>query len=260
MSCAVSPGLAMNRFGLREITDFRLDRPNLREGYERRNFTSDPLYSLGKPVQVAKIPREEWRERIADMNARELFPIHRLKRAGYKTKNQRGTNYCWAFGTVTAFEAAQLRQGREYVPLSPASVAGPITGYKNVGGWSGPVARYLKSHGACPSSLWSDTAIDPKLDTPESRIAREDHRVREWQESDDWDLCVSALLGGDAASVAYDWWWHIVCAVGLNYVGESLKLAILNSWGESWESGGYGYLSGAKMIPSYVLVPVVAHG
>jgi hypothetical protein len=70
----------------------------------------------------------------------------------------------------------------------------------------------------------------------------------------DLDSVVSALLMSQCAiTVAFDWWRHLVVALGVAYKGGEWGLIVANSWGTKWsqggESGGYGIIWGKKAIP-----------
>lgn len=248
------------------------------------SFIIDPLnpppapdgFSKGlepRPVEFGKLPyaaawtgtpltAAELKEQIAYRKANRIGLIGRSKAAGVGIKNQNGTNYCWAFGTIRMLELTRLQMGEEHVPLSPASVACLIKNYKNNGGWGGECLAGIKKWGVAPESLWPEHAIDKRYDNEQSREARKAFNVTDFVDIPDDFYSVMTLLVRDIpCSVAFDWWGHLVCAVEPDIVNNQLGYWIDNSWNTTWGTAGRGFITGSKADPSEayaVLVPTAA--
>lgn len=211
----------------------------------------------GNPLNAAEL-----KEQIAFQKANRTGLIARSKAAGVGIKNQNGTNYCWAFGTVRMVELTRLQMGEEHVPLSPASVACLIKNYANRGGWGGECLEGIQKWGVAPESLWPQHAIDRKYDNAESREARKAFNVTDFVDiPEDFYAVMTLLVRGLPCSVAFNWWGHLVCAVEADVVNGQLGYWVDNSWNTTWGTGGRGFITGKKADPSEayaVLVPTAA--
>jgi hypothetical protein len=202
-----------------------------------------------------RIPRDEWPERIADLDALHGWLTNLID---WPARNQAKTNFCWANGPCTAAEIEAAVQGLAHVEWSAASVACPIKNYRNQGGWGADAVEYLVETGACATAYWPNAAIARQYDDQESRADRANRRVLEWVDvpADDFDALATCLLSGYACAVGYDWWGHEVCATRLVQTGKrSYGVEIRNSWGDDWGSknehgvGGFSVLSESKGTP-----------
>src|SRR5690606_36330226 len=115
------------------------------------------------------IPEVEWKERIKEREAKGLTNRELCKLAGIAPLNQNGTNYCWANGVIQCMQIIRAKSGDPHKPLSPASVAGPITNFRNVGGWGDQALDRIREHGANFQEDWPANAIDRRYHTPENR-------------------------------------------------------------------------------------------
>lgn len=206
------------------------------------------------------IPRSDWQSWIEEQIAQERTIRHLLDKAGIGPKDQNGTNYCWIFGPTRAFEIARLRQGQEFVSLSPASAGAQIKMGANQGGWGKEGLQWISEKGLVPSALWRDTQISgwQQLRDQHSQTAL-DYRCTEWWELQprNLDQLISCVLRGIPVAVGYNWWSHEVCAVGAAWIDGAIALVIMNSWG-NWGDRGYSVLQGNKMYPDDAVAPRVA--
>lgn len=238
--------------GAAEAEAFAQKNPFRADWMERP--ADDP--GFGSAYSGVNIPRVEWDERIEELERKKMRLSDLVRAKGRVSRNQSRTNYCWAFGAVAAVEAKSLVQGFPYVSLSPASVAAPIKGYRNVGGWSTQAIQYIAENGIVPTELWPDTAIDRKYDNPASREARKHHVVEEWWELGrrNFDQLASCLLSLQPVAVGFNWWGHAVCALDLLKTGDRrYGIRIANSHNDK----DYIILKDGREIPDDAVGPRV---
>lgn len=246
----------------RTIIDDRNFRDSLfsfDSGYVARDYDQFPEGTFAAPFNMPVIPREEWPERIEQMDKEKGWIKNHIQRAGMKVKNQQRTNYCWINAPVFCVEAVRVSQGDPYVELSPASVGAPIKGYRNVGGWGSQGVEYMAEHGVAPASLWPVNAISRQYDTEESRQERKKYIIDEWLELKprNVDQMATCLLMGLPVAIGLNWWSHEVTAVTIAYKNGQFLFEIGNSWGSGYGEDGYAYLSESKARPDDAVVPSV---
>lgn len=174
---------------------------------------------------------------------------------------------CWANGPTHALEICRLIQGQKLVRLSPASVAAPLTGFRNVGGWGAKALDYIVKHGVCPVSLWPPNAISRKYDTEASRAERQKYRVTHWYDvvttqnmsaRERFERLATMLLLGYPCSVAYNWWGHLVCAVDLVLLNDGKFGVFCHNSGAGRDAQGFTVLSESRGAPDECLAPHIA--
>lgn len=195
------------------------------------------------------IPENEWQARIQEMEERKSRVSDILEMANVPVLDQKSTNFCWAFAPTMCLMATRAVQNQPTVVLSPASVACPITRYRNVGGYGGDSLQYIIDNGVSPESMWPQTAIDKRYDTPESRASRADFKGTEW-----WSLRprniqeqISCLLRRIPISTGLNYWGHQICDVDPVWINGKIGVRFRNSWSRDWGDNGYGIRQGSKM-------------
>jgi hypothetical protein len=232
------------------------------KGYEARDYSLYPTGTFASAFPLPLIPFSEMPERIKDMTAQKRWPKDHKKRAGFKSLDQNGTNYCWINAPVQCIHYVRAIQGLEHVQLSPASVGAIIKNYRNVGGWGSEGLAFMTHSGVSPVSMWPANAISRQYDTPASRVERKKYIVDEWWElraRNFQELCTCLLLGFPVA-IGLNWWGHEVTACELAIRGNDPESDILtdidNSWG-GWGDNGHGLLVRSKATPDDAVVPRV---
>lgn len=204
------------------------------------------------------IPRNEWQARIEERESRGLQLSQRIIKAGLPCKDQASTNFCWANAPVHCVEVLRVAQNEPQVILSPASVACPITGFRNVGGWGTQALERIITDGCVPISKWPANAISRQYDTPEAREIARLYRVAKWLALTprDLDQMVSLLLRDIPEAVAFNWWGHEVTAYDAVWVNGQIGIRCRNSWSMSYGHLGFFVLQGGKMLADDIVAPL----
>lgn len=235
------------------------------KGFIARNWYAAPYLSAPHTSSFPSellVPQNEWKDRIEEKEKTKTRLSDIIIANELPMKNQQSTNYCWTFSAIQCEEVVHMLQGHSYLSLSPASIAAPIKGYRNLGGFGYEALAKMVEDGPAPTLLWPDTAIERKYDNPESRAARPANRVSEWIECRTRDLAqaISLCLNDIPCAVGYNWWRHEVMAVDAVFINNQYGLRIRNQWKiPQWtKTLGFGTLLGKKAVPDDCVAPVVA--
>jgi hypothetical protein len=174
-----------------------------------------------------------------------------------------GVHNCWGHSTTGCVQAVRAVNGQPYVPLSAYMVCAIIKRGRNEGGWCGLSAQFLREHGVCSQALWPQGDRNTSRDTPEVRANAALHKVTEdwvdltadvYDQNLTFDQVATCLLTGVPCAIDENWWSHSIMACDLVEVEPgSFGIRIRNSWGDGWESKGFGILRGSKCIPDGAL-------
>lgn len=227
--------------------------PDMSKGMNPDGFRQHRMQGLASPFRGQVIPRNEWRDRCGEHGV-SLRPT--MEAGGYRSKDQNGTNFCWAFGVVGAMEVCRITAGLPHVELSPASIACPIKNWRNQGGWGDQAIEYIEEHGIMPESIWPEHKITKEHWTAENREVAKKYRITEWDDlSNDFELHVSCLLQGIPVAVGYNWWGHLVFSMGVRYRNGRFEIESMNSWSERYGDNGYFWIQEHKAKQGYGVAP-----
>lgn len=242
------------------------DHPN--NGGERRFMGCMPRQSEpGTLPYCAKpdfklISRNEWSSRIKDREQSGSTNRGVIDHAGVECLDQNGTNYCWVNSPAGAVMSVRAMQGESYVKLSPASLGGPLTGYRNIGGYLDDALRGATEMGFASTDFVPPNSLrksDRKSGTEANALL---HRVTKWwdmmSKSDGqmFDRCATLLLQGIPVCVGYNWWSHAVTLIDLVEISPGkFGFKFRNSWGASYGDNGYAILAEGKGTPDDAYAP-----
>lgn len=211
-------------------------------------------------LSIPIVPRDEWVDRIEEMERTKTRLSDLVLRAGLPCKDQNGTNYCWINAPVHCVEVVRVLQNEEMVILSPASCGAKIKNFRNVGGWGTEGLEFIIEHGVVPVSMWPANAISRRYDIAGAWEEAKKYRVTEWWDIKprDLDELFSVLFARIPVAVGYDWWGHEVTAYDPVHLGNGeFGVRIRNSWGMAWGDRGFSVLKGRKMLPDDAVAPRV---
>ena len=197
---------------------------------------------------VPIIPRSEWSAICKRKDAEQSWPKDFMD---FHPLDQDGTNYCWCNAVVNAARCTRRRMGLPYADLSPASVAAPIKGGANQGGWGGEALEYMIKNGVSTTDLWPANSRDTSKLTDAVKESYRHFQVKESYECKSFDEVASAVMAGYAVFVGYSWWSHEVLITRIYETGGAFSVEIANSWGDwgtknKWGIFGFQELSVSK--------------
>lgn len=245
-------------------------------GLEARDYQSCPVGYLAyaKPFDLPLIPREEWRERLADLKGRKARLSDIRNRGMYgsqiPSRDQDGYGYCWAHSSVSCCLIVRAINNQPYADLSAFSVAAPIKNFRNQGGWGSQSLEWIAEKGVATSRTWPQQSMNRGNVNAEMWADAAQHRITEWMDLDPdsgqyIDQFVTCLLSGIPVVTDLNWWSHSVATLDLEEIdpadpARSIVTNIWNSWGDSWSERGIGQLKGRRAIPDGALAPRVMTG
>lgn len=244
--------------GVKQFADAMPIAEGVGRGLIARDFSAEPLGFCAQ-AWAADVPENEWEDRIAAMESIGATNRDLKRDRNIASLNQGSTNYCWANAPIQALHYLQARTGSTVRRFSPASVAAPINGFKNQGGWGNQALKRIIDHGCNTVEEWPANAIDRKYLTAANAESARRNRVTEWYDlpPKDFRALASALLLGHTVAIGLNWWGHEVLAIDLAIKDGKYVVIIDNSWGENWGDGGLGILTRQKATPDDAVSPRV---
>lgn len=232
------------------------------------------VFKASRPVGET-VPREQWPALIAAGAGNWLSDLVQYRKM--LAKSQGRLNFCWAFGTTRTYEIARVVMGLEHVDLSPESLGGPLTNWRNVGGYASEAFEGLEQNGICESSFMdAPNSLSPSRWKAGWQEHAKQHRAPQWYEiGSNFDDMMTCLLNRMAVAAGLSWWRHLVAFLDpLMWVGSKLwtpgdaiptslrnvtfGVLMQNSWG-TWNGSEYGFatLQERKATPDGAACPII---
>lgn len=244
-----------------------LEKDNPNSGGTERRFGCRPRVSqpgslkFAAPATFDLYSRNELSSRIKDLAQSESTLRHHAKRAGIQSYDQANTNYCHANSPALAIRLNRVVQGEPDVILSPGSIGGPVTGYRNDGAVIEDDLRQIVEFGAATIDFVPANQISRSGWKPGATENAALHKVTHW-----WDLgakddrmflrCATLVLQGIPVCVGYNWWSHAVTLTGLVEISSGrFGFEFRNSWGASYGDDGYGVIAEGRGTPDSAYAP-----
>ena len=220
------------------------------------------------------LPRSSWAARIT-----ALGPSNLAMRYPLPAKDQDGIGYCWVYGTTRAIEVERARRGLKQLDLCPESLGGPLTGWRNEGGYAAEAFGGAQTAGIAEATYCPQPhALRPSLWHPGWQGNAASQKCTSWYDLEpsdrqpNYDELVSALLEPLPVAIGLDWWGHLVCALAAVIIpiqagltpntptGDTVGVLFQNSWGADWPTegeNGYAVLTEATATPDGAGVPII---
>ena len=221
------------------------------KGYCPRDLQKTPVGSFGAPFPYKTFTRQEIIDRIRDNESQGETISEIADARGVKRLDQAQTNYCWANAVISGIHNLRAQQGMTFQALSPASVAAPIRGFANQGGFGAEAYRYIMQNGVNLQTDWPANAIDSRLYNAQNREKAKKNMILEGYELEPNNVLqlFTALVMGFCVPVALMWWSHEVCMNDPKVIGNNTLAALGdNSWGTSYGTNGRMVLEESRLV------------
>ena len=174
--------------------------------------------AIGDRIKV--IPEVEWKERIAEMDAKKAWPADYIRKyIDEFTRSQNGLNFCWAWDLSACIDVLNLMQGGEYIETAPESLGGAVT-WRNDGNDMTSTLSWAMEHGIALRKFVPHYSLNPrefKAGWEADAATRKPVEVYDLGQGDVWAETVSALLQGYMIFMGVSWWEHALPMVRVFY-------------------------------------------
>lgn len=169
-------------------------------------------------VSLPLIDWKEWDDRIDQHEANKSSLDYIIDDVGVPKMYQNGVGYCHAFSITHAAMCLRARMNLPFVRLSPSSIGGPVTNYRNAGAWiiddlkqavEGGFSETKYYAELTTKNVWtnearSSAARNKVIQTPEGGSEWWEHAQR-----NPWEAA-TVLLSNFPMPVGLNWWAHSV--------------------------------------------------
>ncbi len=208
-------------------------------GYQGWQRPDQPHRFRGGSPVARTIPRSEWKDRIRAGQGSFLSDL--VKQQGMAAKDQNGLGYCWVYGSTRTVEVRRATMGLPFHDLSPESVGGPCTGWRDEGGYASEAFQQLQDAGACESAYMdAPHSLRPNRWKAGWQQNARLHEAVQWYEiGTSFDDVITCLLNRIPVAAGLDWWGHLVCFLDPVILPDgSVGVMFQNSWGVDWPTAG----------------------
>ena len=157
-----------------------------------------------------------------------------VRQQGIQAKDQGDLGYCWVYGSTRSVEVVRAVEGLPPLDLSPESVGGPCTHWRNEGGYASEAFDQLEHYGACETSYMNAPhSLKPRLWKPGWQQNALAHEATDWyQIGTSFDEVITCLLNRIPVAAGLDWWGHLVCFLDpIILPDDSVGVLFMNSLG-----------------------------
>lgn len=177
---------------------------------------------------------------IEDCIAKQQFPIHHYYRAFGNSYvwNQDGWGYCWAYSLAMSVMLSRAAEGMQHVVLSPFSLSWLVND-RNAGYYLDSAINGARQRGLATMEYCPEFTMNKKSGWQQNALL---HRPTEWWDCSPSNMtghCIAVLRTGRPLYMAYNWWNHALCIVGMRW-SNGVVWQIRNSHGESDVIEGQG--------------------
>lgn len=231
---------------------------NFGRGYAGRPPGYASKASQGLPSHLM-VPRSEYQARIQEIEERGLRMSERIIQENIPCKDQNGTNFCFGNAPVHCIEIGRMIQNQTYVDLSAASVAAPLSNFRNNGGSGTEALEYIAENGVMTLDDYPLNVVNGrKYMTDEAKQRALAYRCTEWWELMSVDEMFSYLLRLlGAVSNGWPWWGHETTGVDVVWLDGEAALRGRNSWGMDYGHKGFFIVRGNRLNFDECITPRV---
>lgn len=227
------------------------------KGYIPRNYDTHPLGNIVGAPRFTKpliTDPQEIKQRIAEKTANKSWIMDVIQRAGMNPKNQNPFSWCHAAAIVAAAQVNRLLAGFPLVEYSIASVAGPVTGWRDQGAAIFQDNEFAQKYGIAETSVFSDLpkSNDRSLGKSSYTDAVRENALKHRIQSEDLDpssrieLITCCLTNITTGIGSHDWSHSTMGPVKLTWIEtgrpfdpfKNVGLIELNNWGD-WNDPRY---------------------
>ncbi len=198
-------------------------------------------------IDYADVPKV-----IEHCHKEKIFPVYHLEKYLWNPTDwyQDGLGYCWAYGLTATVMLCRAAECQPTVRLSPTSL-GWLVKWRNQGYYCDAAIAGAKERGIAPVDYCPELVLNTGKFKPGWDLEAKKYRPLEW-----WDLytgrdtkaticqATTILATGRALYVAYNWWGHALCCVGIKWENNGAVWQLWNSHGD-----GVIEISGSRGIP-----------
>lgn len=212
------------------------------KGFIPRDFDTHPHGSLvyAAPFNIPTIPRDEWPDRIADMERTKTRLSDIADQAGVPRLNQESLGYCHCFCLAYAIMAFRAAMGLPFKLLSASSIGGPVTSFQNRGAYVFDDLEQAVNVGICEARIYPMTTTSRQYYTEEARQNAALHKVTEWFDLQprNYDQYMTCLLSRIPVPFGFNEMGHAMTGVDpVNLGGGKFGSRVQNSW-VPWQPPG----------------------
>lgn len=206
------------------------------------------------------VPPSEYQARIQEAEEKGERQSDRALAANLPCKDQAQTNFCFGNAPVHTLEYQRMRQNEEYVELSAASVAAPLSNFRNQGGSGTEAMSRIGEVGILPISIYPLNLVNgSRYFTDENLKIAAKYRHTKWIRIETQAQKFSYLLRRmGIASSGWPWWSHETSDYDVVWFDGEPAVRNRNSWGMDYGHKGFFIIRGSRLNFDECIAPIDA--